>query len=100
MRAEPQEEGHGESISVVWFADGSQYIGGHEADTGLDFTDERRLGLKLEHRRLSPRVLSTGATDSIELPQDHHGSAEWRPLVDLLFACSINMGPLPVAEQW
>ena len=75
--------------------------GGNPAPAGPDSQREERLALKLEHSHLSLKVLRTGETDSMLLQEEHCGSAEWRPMVDIIvLPCSVKLGPLPVGEEF
>ena len=84
-----------------WFSHDERWQDGDVVDNnGLDFAGERRLGLKLEHGRVSLRMLRNGATNSIELPEQQRGSAHWRPIVTLAYPGSVTLAPLPATEQW
>ena len=63
---------------------------------GPRFTGERRrLGFKLTHGRLSLlRVLISGVTDTLALPEEGRGSAGWRPIVSLSYLGSVKLPPL------
>jgi hypothetical protein len=98
---------------VAWFSGGDRYRGGEQIDgAGPIFGSynpppvppsgqrEERMAFKLEHSTLSLRALHTGETDSMELPEQLRGSAEWRPAIDMAYPGSVTLSALPAAEEW
>jgi hypothetical protein len=74
---------HGGWSTETVLALGSRSSGGGGGGGSGGGDEGERLALKLECAQLSLRVLRTGATDTIPLPEQLCGAAEWRPLADL-----------------